>query len=246
MGGGAVVNLFALGDERLYIGKTVFKRRSRHCRVIRQHIVDRVFQTQIRQIFGKTDLCHIFEVLGKIRRRKIDDAGDLIKRDLVLEVFIDIGDRGLGIGEVAPGRRRISRQPFEMYALCQQHIIKLVDVGNLDQRGIIAVDVDRGDLSEHVDDLRVHGRIVSVIKQHAVNGFAEHADVFNRKIHTQQTAAGAVDRAHKMDVLTVKNDKIILIHDAGFTVAAALRFALDDKNDLRLAVPLQLGFVRIG
>ena len=59
-------------------------------------------------------------------------------------------------------------------------------------------------------------------------------------------AAGAVDRTYQMHILAVKDNKIALFHDLRFAVAAALGPSLDYINDLRLAVPLQLGFVGVG
>ena len=61
--GRAVINLLALGDERLDIGKAVLHRSGGYRRVVEEHIVDRVFKPQVCEILGKAHLRDVFKIL---------------------------------------------------------------------------------------------------------------------------------------------------------------------------------------
>ena len=242
----AVIHLLALGNEGLHIGKAVFHCRCRNRYVVFEHIVDGVLQTEIGKILGEADLRDVLEILGKVGRRQVDDRCDLVQRDLATVVLVDVRNGCFRVGEVALWQHHGIGGSAEAHAVFQQEVVDLVDIRDLNQRGIIvACVVDGCHFAEDRGDLRPDLRLLGNIEKHAVDRLAEHADILKREVDAQQAAAGAGNRTDKVYVLAVEEDEVSLLHDFEVAVAAALAGAFDHIHQLRLAVPLKLGDARV-
>ena len=101
------VDLFALCDEWLYICKAVFKCSGRNRRVLVKHIVDCIFKSEVCKILRKAHTGDAFEVLWKIRRRKIYNRWNLVKRNFTLVVFINICNCCFCIWKISARNNRI-------------------------------------------------------------------------------------------------------------------------------------------
>ena len=60
--GSAVIDLLALGDEGFHVGEAILQRGGRNGGIMGQHIVDGVFEPQVREVLGEAHLSDVLEM----------------------------------------------------------------------------------------------------------------------------------------------------------------------------------------